>query len=342
MNVSAIGSDALVVSAAGVRAVSVDALTPEAVMQHAAGFLDAIDALTSGPPAGAASARARMSEVLAWLWHALAEPVLTELGLTRPRRAPGCCPRVWWCPTGLLTFLPLHAAGTSGANTVLDRAVSSYTPGLLALARTRDRARPPAERARLLTVAMRETPGLSPLHGAQEETGPLRRFRGDALKGAAATKAAVTSALGKHAWVHFACHGGQDPSDPSQGRVFLHDHREDPLTVLDIGRLELPDAEFAFLSACETARGGVRLPDESLHLAAALQLAGYAHVIASLWPISDELAIEVSASVYATIESRGGGLDPARSALALHEAVHTLRRSHEHPMLWAAYVHFGP
>jgi len=47
---------------------------------------------------------------------------------------------------------------------------------------------------------------------------------------------------------------------------------EGTLTLEQVSSLELGRAELAFLSACQTAIGGVRVLDESEHLAAAFQL----------------------------------------------------------------------
>jgi CHAT domain len=48
--------------------------------------------------------------------------------------------------------------------------------------------------------------------------------------------------------------------------------------------------EFAFLSACQTATGGLANSDEAINLAAALQYAGWRHVIGTLWSIWDTSA----------------------------------------------------
>jgi CHAT domain-containing protein len=54
---------------------------------------------------------------------------------------------------------------------------------------------------------------------------------------------------------------------------------------------------FAFLSACHTFTGVLSLADEAIRLASAFQVAGYRHVIATLWWISDPRAPEVADSV---------------------------------------------
>jgi hypothetical protein len=95
---------------------------------------------------------------------------------------------------GLLSFLPLHAAGHHETRfdpvpaTVIDRAVSSYTPTIRALLharrtrtiRSEDRAGPIGVKNRMLAVAMPHTPGVSDLPGAQTEVAGLqRRFPGE-------------------------------------------------------------------------------------------------------------------------------------------------------------------
>jgi CHAT domain-containing protein len=259
-------------------------------------------------------------------------------------------PRVHWCPTWMLGFLPLHAAAARNpaapGESVLDRVVSSYAVSLRTLRFAHHRPDPPGELRSLLVVSMPRTPDQPPLAGADREAKRLAGLLPGTrlLSGERARHREVSRAVHEHAWAHFACHAVQDPHSPSQGRLFLHDHRTRPFTVLDISRMRLEHAQFAYLSACETARGGLRVPNEALHLGGALQLAGYQHVIATLWRVYDEPATYVAERVYDRLHTRDGSLlAPARAAHALHDAVHAARRRHpDTPALWAGYVHFGP
>ncbi|MFC6092234.1 CHAT domain-containing protein [Saccharothrix lopnurensis] len=324
---------------------------------HALRVLDATDS-----PGGRAGARQTLLATLEWLWDAVAEPVLDHLGPT------GGEFRLWWCPTGPLTLLPLHAAGyhdpadTPAGRTVLDRVVSSYTPTLRALARARTAGSPATADRRVLVVSLPETPptpgteALSPLPGARAEAEFFRRVLPGAHTprvGEEATRAAVTADLRTHAYAHFACHGGQDPRDPSTGALYL---RDGPLTVLDVAGLDLAHAELAYLSACRTAVGGTTLPDESIHLAAALQLAGYRHVIATLWTVADRTAVEVATAVYSALlgdagpHDAGAGAGPRAADLDLTGTAHVLHRTvralrdaaPRDPTRWAPYIHSGP
>jgi CHAT domain-containing protein len=154
-----------------------------------------------------------------------------------------------------------------------------------------------------------------------------------------ATHEAVLAALPAAQWAHFACHATSDLADPSASRLLLADHRARPLTVVDITRLRLGDPEFAFLSACSTAQPGTRLPDEVIHLSSAFQLAGYRHVVATLWPVGDRIGYTVAEQVYAAVRDGGAGC----AAHALHQATRDRRaRFPNQPSAWAAHVHAGP
>jgi len=97
----------------------------------------------------------------------------------------------------------------------------------------------------------------------------------------------------------------------------------------------------AFLSACTTARTGLALPDEPIHLAAACQLAGYRHVIASLWPIGDADTATLTTDFYTILLSAQN--PPTSPAVALHHATCRLRAHHRNqPSHWAPYTHTGP
>ncbi|MYS14921.1 CHAT domain-containing protein, partial [Streptomyces sp. SID4982] len=168
----------------------------------------------------------------------------------------------------------------------------------------------------------------------------------EVVAGPQATFAAVLAALPAHPYVHFACHGVSEPDDPSSARLLVHDHREHPLTVRHVSRLELPDARLAVLSACETARGAERLADESIHITSAFQIAGYPHAIGTLWPVHDAVAVRVARSLYRRLRGGHGAeseeLDAGQAALALHHAVRECRTAFPgSPSLWAAHVHSG-
>ncbi|MFD5560517.1 CHAT domain-containing protein [Kitasatospora griseola] len=285
---------------------------------------------------------------LGWLWEAVAAPVLDRLGLRGTPLDGEPWPRLWWCPTGRLAFLPLHAAGKGQGipgTWAMDRVVSSYTPTLRSLLRARRRpadAGPPRRRPAPLVVSLAQTPGGPPLPGAGPEAALVAELFPDGLRldGEQATVERVRRALNRHSWVHFSCHGVSDPASPSNSGLVLHDGR---LSALDLSARRPVDAELAFLSACSTSQGGLDLPDEAVHLAPSFQLAGFAHVVGTLWSVSDKIARHVTGEFYTALsEDAAEGL-PFDPSLALHHAVRSLReRLLPAPHLWAAHVHIGP
>lgn len=301
-----------------------------------------------------AAADEMLTALQAWMWEVIAQPVLDELEYGKPPSDdPATWPHVWWCPTGALTVLPLHTAGYHGepvdggpARTVLDRVVSSYTPTLRALidARKPDRRissdDEPADLDRMLVVSVSEVDGQVPLN-TEAESKVLADLFGDSrteLPEGKATRDAVRAALGLHRWVHFSCHGDQDLQDPSSGGLRLYDGM---LTIADL-TAERFHGDFAGLSACKTAMGGINLLDEAITLAAALHYLGYRHVVATLWSVQNKMASQVFTSLYQRIVI-DGRLQPDLAAGALHHAVRDLRRQYpDQPHTWTAFTHTGP
>ncbi|MBW4722160.1 CHAT domain-containing protein [Saccharothrix obliqua] len=321
---------------------------PVVVPLAARGRLDALIVTTEGvrhvplPPVDLDTLRSRTRQLveaddedlldgLEWLWEVITGPVLTALGLTGPPPEGRRPPVVRWCPTGLLSHLPLHAAGVRGGPQALDRAVFSYTTSIRALRRTRPwRTHPdPAP----LVVGLSRTPGLPDLPGVDQELALLAGLfpRSRILRNAAATRERVMAALASHDMVHFACHGGSNPAERHQGQLFLHDG---PLGLADLAGLHVPRGTLAYLSACTTARQGLDLPDEALSIASGFQLAGFGDVVASLWSLGDGPALRATSDFYTELRSDN------TAAHAVHHMMRKRRQS-EPPSSWAPYIHMG-
>ncbi|KUL46799.1 CHAT domain-containing protein [Streptomyces regalis] len=375
-NVSHYRSDALLLTSHGIESLNLPDLTYDLVIDQIQTFHRALE--TVGDPRASPltrkEAQATLHAVLEWLWDAAAEPVLLRLGFTGEPSSGQPWPRVWWAPGGLLSLLPLHAAGhhseppRAGLRdreppTVMDRVISSYTTTIRALHHARRHHTSGPTVSGSLIVAMPTTPGVQGRldHVSEEATllcgllpEPTLLIEPDAeADGMTATesetrptKARVLKTLSDCGIVHFACHGAHDPDDPSQSLLLLHDHERDPLTVASLAEMRMDSAQLAYLSACRTAfMESVELIDEAIHLASAFQLAGFPHVIGTLWEINDEVASHMAADFYAElggITDQHGGLDTDSAARALHHTVRKVRdRYPKSPYLWASHLHAG-
>jgi tetratricopeptide (TPR) repeat protein len=326
VNVSQWRCDALVLTEHGTTVVELPALTVEEAWQRTFGYLAAAREWESNSLFARLNYDAVLGEVLDWLWTAVAQPVLAALGDPPARR-------LWWCPCGPLALLPLHAAGA-----VPDLVVSSYTPTVRALlaARAADSSR---DADGLLVVAVPEAPGQPALPAVEAEVAAVTAVvtTHTVLTGADATRSAVTSELDRRPWVHLACHGQQDLLTPSRAGVLVHDGM---LTVADLSDAR-PGGQWAYLSACQTATGGLRNTDEVITLCSALVYAGWRHVLGTLWPVPDSVAARFAASVYDGA-TENGRLDADRAPAALHKAMLEIRAAHpDRPSHWAPFVHVG-
>jgi tetratricopeptide (TPR) repeat protein len=339
VNVSRYGSAAFLVQADTITDVGLPDLTPAAVRAMVAELLTITGNSEAADEMPLAKRSKRLVDLLGWLWDVIASPVLNQLGLTAPLSVGASEPRVWWCPSGLLSFLPLHAAGHHDTRndpvprTVMDRVVSCHIPTIRTLRHTRRTSE--SGPGPTLVVA----PDHEGLPGAAAEADLLGTLTDiELLAGPDATPSAVLSALGAYRRVHFACHAHSDLEDPSASFLELHDDQH--LTVSDIAAARPAGAQFAFLAACSTYQPGAALADEAIHLGSAFQMAGYPRVIATLWPVLDTLpARRITEKVYREVAGPAG---LAGMAGALNRAVRDERdRAPGAPRLWAAHVYSG-
>jgi CHAT domain-containing protein len=191
--------------------------------------------------------------------------------------------------------LPLHAAGVYGISNpecCSDYVVSSYTPTLTNLLRAqKSDTSIHRNHVKLGLVAVIQAcdvnlPALlhvedeishvqAAARGANISIDDLTNSRGDAT-----TVVRVSEVMKSTNLVHFACHGTQNTIDPLSSGFCLSD------SILSVSRLmtlDLKDAFFAFLSACETAKGDEKQPDQTIHLAAAMLFVGFRSVVATMW-----------------------------------------------------------
>ncbi|MFD9516169.1 CHAT domain-containing protein [Streptomyces sp. NPDC059979] len=325
VNINFLRSDALIVRPEADAAVQVVRL-PASLAADVARRVEELHAY-----APYAERNERLSATLAFLQDAVVAPVLDALSIGRTGSGADAAPRVWWLPTGPATFLPFHACA-------LDRVVSSYTTTVRALLRSRDGSG--SAFGRVLAVGVPDPEG--ELNDVAREIELVRDTCGEGVlalcgpaHGPEATRSRVRAALPGTTLAHFACHADALLSDPSGSHLRLSDGI---LPVREIARLRLDGAHLAYLSACSTARGGSDLADEAIHICSAFQLAGFRHVIGTLWPILDEAGYLAATSVYRDLRQ-----DPDRVAHAVHAAALAARDAHpDQPLRWAAFVHTGP
>ncbi|TFK59068.1 hypothetical protein BDN72DRAFT_966169 [Pluteus cervinus] len=141
------------------------------------------------------------------------------------------------------------------------------------------------------------------------------------------------------AWVHFACHGVQTRSN-AEASLILANHAR--LTLSDIIKLSIPQAQLAFLAACQTSKEDFLCCGESAHLAGGMLVAGFRGVVSTMWNINDYYAPDFADRFYQKMFEGGVVPDYKRAAYALHDAVKTLRREkHLDFGIWVPFVHYG-
>jgi CHAT domain-containing protein len=302
----------------------------------------------------------KMLPVLKWLWQTAVKPIIESIGYTKTEGPTSEIelPRVWWIGVGLLAHFPFHAAGCYEKGQVecaMDIINSTYVPTIKSLlyAKQKDIILPNSPSAKTCFVTMENTPEHDSLEGVEEEAEHIRRIlpEGNSTVLHQPTATAVLTEIGQCNNLHLACHGKSDLSDPSKSYLTLvrtnpderRTRRPDKLFVGDIMRKSTNGSGIAFLRACYSADNPAHgLSDEVIHLASAFQLAGFSHVLGTLWSTRNGSCGEVSEKFYKYLLE--GEQEPGHKqvALAFHRAVNDLRLDNlSNPLLWASFVHIG-
>jgi CHAT domain-containing protein len=194
------------------------------------------------------------------------------------------------------------------------------------------------------------------LRGGQVE-GPLPRLPGtareasiiaaafpkgsvDRLEGFTATRERFLGAgLDRYQFIHIAAHAIADSDVPQASALLLSrfDNRSQEIDgrvlAADFMNVQL-NAQTVVLSACDTAMGRNISGEGLMGLRYVVLARGARAVIASMWPVADQVSAELMANFYGTLLRNGLRVAPALSDAMRAEIAGRFRD----PGLWAAYA----
>jgi tetratricopeptide (TPR) repeat protein len=242
--------------------------------------------------------------------------------------------RLVFSPSGPLARLPLHALPLAG-EPVIARHPVSYVPSLDLL--------PVLAASRHLGAGT----GVA-LFGDPEDDSPssralvaeMERRLGVAAKvGAAATVAAMLSALRDTDIVHFQGHAEFVAADPLASALRLSGGK---LTARDLFHADRGRSGLVVLAACESAVGAEHPGDESLGLLRAFFFAGAQAVVGTFWRVPGRAAADLMRAFYAALLPAAPAPRPS-VADALRSAVLAVRAAPETGALyhWAPFFVSG-
>ena len=162
----------------------------------------------------------------------------------------------------------------------------------------------------------------------------------DRLEGFAATRDRFLNAgLGRYQFIHIATHAIADSEVPQASALVLsrydnHSQQVDGrVLAADFVNVQL-NAETFVLSACDTAMGKNISGEGLMGLRYVVLARGARAVVASMWPVADQVSAELMARFYRTLLQ-----EHLRVAPALSDAMRaSIKGRFKDPGLWAAYA----
>ena len=245
-------------------------------------------------------------------------------------------------PWGPLHYIPFAALHDSKAY-LIDTHEVSVVPSASALVMIRSGQ--PGKRRKLNTKAVlalgNPVTDMEELPAAELEADLLGQlFRGAQVhKREKATKKTFISRASRAQLVHLASHGVFLPERPMESYLALSgpEPEKGHLTALDVLGTNLGSSRLVVLSACHSGEVNVEAGDEIIGLTRAFLHAGAPALVASLWPLSDETALEFVGRFYKGLKK---GQSPST---ALTKAIRELKADerYSHPFFWAPYSLIG-
>src|SRR6266540_2911295 len=185
----------------------------------------------------------------------------------------------------------------------------------------------------LLMISQPKTPGRGEVPFARDEIERIesqlgmRRIPYSTLTDESATVSHVLKSMEEFSCIHLACHASQHTEAPLKSSVHLHNG---PLELTEIMKKNPHNADFAFLSACQTSKGDANLPEEAVHLASGMLAAGNRSVVGTMWSVIDKHGPDLAEFFYKRMledETNEGApkIDGRRAARALHDAAKHLQ-----------------
>ncbi|KAK5465500.1 hypothetical protein LTS15_002063 [Exophiala xenobiotica] len=290
------------------------------------------------------------------LWDHAVKPVLARLGMLGEKSSGERLPRIWWIGGGIMSLIPLHAAGLhmpGSVDNTLSHVISSYVPTLkmLQYLRSKTPSSASSEPRKILVVTMPAShDGYEPLN-TKAEAAAITKYDSESCKVThleRPCKDMVKIELATCTMAHFACHAFVDAVQPAKSSLILGRDTVEELTVNEVIDAVLQSApngaQVAYLSACSTAEiRDSEMLHESIHLASAFQLAGFQHVVGTLWKANDDTAVSIASKFYEQLfqiqEITGESVSHA-----LHHAVTEVRRAAGAGgdlAKWACFIHVG-
>ncbi|HEU4888467.1 MAG TPA: CHAT domain-containing protein [Thermoanaerobaculia bacterium] len=257
------------------------------------------------------------------LHRRLVEPVEVEIIDKR---------NVVFVPDPKMGNVPFAALVDAGGRFLIERYPIEVVPSAAAFARlASERTRVDEPRTLIVTGADEGEPLPATEREADRVAAVYRRVT--RLSRDLATRNAFAREAMRANVIHFAGHAAAGGAGGRDGYLRLKggDAVDGQLGFREIAAMRLRNTDVVVLAACSTAAGEIRSSEGTISVARAFLAAGVPSVIATMWPIEDELAADFFPVIHGHISR---GLAPAEALRAAQ--LDWIQRGNESAALWTA------